>query len=43
VLLLLQADPTGLSTPLGQAVLAAGFLVVITLAIRFLWERRNRR
>lgn len=43
VLLLLQADPTGLSTPLGQAVIGAGFLAVIVLAVRFLWEHRNRR
>ena len=32
-----------MSGPLGQAVIAAGLLVVIVLAIRFLWERRNRR
>ncbi|PKW15193.1 hypothetical protein [Saccharopolyspora spinosa] len=41
--LLLLADPTGLSSPLGQAVIGAGFLVVIALAVRFFWEHRNRR
>ncbi|MBB5156248.1 hypothetical protein [Saccharopolyspora phatthalungensis] len=43
MLLLMQADPTGLSTPLGQAVIAAGWLAVVVLAVRFLWEHRNRR
>jgi hypothetical protein len=43
VLFLMQADPTGLSTPLGQAVIAAGLLAAVVLAIRFLWEHRNRR
>ncbi|MEV0083209.1 MULTISPECIES: hypothetical protein [Saccharopolyspora] len=43
MLLLLQADPTGLSTPLGQVVIGAVLLAVIVLAVRFLWEHRNRR
>ncbi|GAA2799987.1 hypothetical protein [Saccharopolyspora taberi] len=42
-MLFAQGDPTGLAGPLGQAVIAAGLIVVIILAIRFLWERRNRR
>ncbi|WP_281290252.1 hypothetical protein [Saccharopolyspora dendranthemae] len=40
-MLLLQADPTGMSTPLGQVVIAATLLVVIVLAIRFLWQNRR--
>ncbi|MEU6264070.1 hypothetical protein [Saccharopolyspora shandongensis] len=43
MLLLLQADPSGLSTPLGQVVIGAGLLAVVVLAVRFLWEHRNRR
>ncbi|WP_277954949.1 hypothetical protein [Saccharopolyspora soli] len=43
MLLLLQTDPTGLSTPLGQAAIAAGLLAVVVLAVRFLWEHRNRK
>ncbi|GAA0540623.1 hypothetical protein GCM10011581_38170 [Saccharopolyspora subtropica] len=41
--MLAQGDPTGLSTPLGQAVIAATLLVVVVLAVRFLWEHRNRK
>jgi hypothetical protein len=41
--MLLQGDPTGLSSPWGQAVMAASMLAVIVLAVRFLWEHRNRR
>ncbi|MDA3649285.1 hypothetical protein OU416_34860 [Saccharopolyspora indica] len=43
MLLLMQADPTGLSTPLGKVVIALGLLAAIVVAVRFLWERRNRR
>ncbi|QUG99383.1 hypothetical protein HUO13_11035 [Saccharopolyspora erythraea] len=43
IALLAQADPTGMSSPLGRLVVAAGLLVVIVLAVRFLWERRNKR
>lgn len=43
MLLLLQNDPTGLTTPLGKLVMAAGLLVVIALAVRFLWDHRNKR
>ncbi|WP_255526536.1 hypothetical protein [Saccharopolyspora montiporae] len=43
MLVLLQSDPTGLTTPFGRLVMAAGLLVVIALAIRFLWDHRNKR
>lgn len=39
---LMQADPTGLSTPLGKVVLAAGLLVVIVVLVRQLREHRKR-
>ncbi|MHA6803097.1 hypothetical protein [Salinifilum ghardaiensis] len=42
VLLLAQADPTGLTTPLGKLVIGAGLLVVVVLAVKFLWDQRNR-
>ncbi|WP_268951371.1 hypothetical protein [Saccharopolyspora aridisoli] len=40
-MLLLQTDPTGMSTPLGQVVIAATLLAVIALAVRFLWQNRK--
>jgi hypothetical protein len=40
--LLQQADPTGLSTPLGQAVMAATMLAVIVVALRWFWNQRKR-
>jgi hypothetical protein len=40
--ILLQADPTGMSTPLGQAIIAATLLAVIVVAVRWLWNQRNR-
>ncbi|WP_255520903.1 MULTISPECIES: hypothetical protein [unclassified Saccharopolyspora] len=40
--MLLQADPTGLSGPLGQLVIAAMLLVAIIVALRWFWDRRNR-
>ncbi|MEB3368452.1 hypothetical protein [Saccharopolyspora mangrovi] len=40
-MLLLQADPTGMSSPLGQLVIAGTLLAVIVLAIRFLWQNRR--
>ena len=43
MLLLLQDDPTGLTTPFGRLIMAAGLLVVIVLAIRFLWDHRTKR
>jgi hypothetical protein len=39
--LLLQTDPTGMSTPLGQVVIAATLIAVIALAIRFFWQNRK--
>ncbi len=39
---LLQGDPTGMSSVWGKVVIAAGLVVVITLAIRFFWDQRNR-
>ncbi|GAB2747908.1 hypothetical protein GCM10027174_22620 [Salinifilum aidingensis] len=42
MLLLAQADPTGLTTPLGKLVIGAGLLVVVVLAVKFLWDQRNR-
>ncbi|MEY8040670.1 MULTISPECIES: hypothetical protein [Saccharopolyspora] len=41
-MLLLQADPTGLSSPLGKLVIAAILLTVVVLALRHLWNRRGR-
>lgn len=40
--LMQAADPTGLSTPLGKVVLAAGLLVVIVVLVRQLREHRKR-
>ncbi|MHA6799035.1 hypothetical protein [Bounagaea algeriensis] len=42
VLLLAQADPTGLTSPLGKLVIGAGLLVVVVLSLKFLWDQRNR-
>lgn len=42
MLLLAQADPTGLSSPLGKLVIGAGMLVTVVLALKFLWDQRNR-
>lgn len=42
MLLLLQGDPTGMSTVWGKLVIAAGLLLVIIMTVRFLWDRRNR-
>ncbi|WP_460956206.1 hypothetical protein [Parasphingorhabdus pacifica] len=41
-MLLLQADPTGLSSPLGQLVIAAGFITVIVVAVRWFWDQRKK-
>ncbi|MDA3629928.1 hypothetical protein [Saccharopolyspora oryzae] len=43
MLFLMQADLTGLSSPLGRIVIALGLLAAIVVAVRFLWENRNRR
>lgn len=36
------ADPTGLSTPLGKAVIAAGLIAVIVVLVRVLRDQRKR-
>lgn len=36
------ADPTGMSTPLGKLVIAAGLLVVVVVLVRHLWQQRKR-
>lgn len=41
-MILLQADPTGMSSPLGRLVIAAGLLVVIVVLIRWWWDQRKR-
>ncbi len=38
----MQADPTGLSSPLGQLVIAAMLLVAIVVTLRWLWQNRRR-
>ncbi|GAA4614165.1 hypothetical protein GCM10023108_17680 [Saccharopolyspora hordei] len=43
LLLLLQADPTGLSTPLGRVVIGLGLLATVVVLVRLLWQYRNRR
>lgn len=40
--LLSQADPSGLSTMWGKLVIIAILLTVLIMAVRFLWDRRNR-
>lgn len=42
LLLATQADPTGLTTPLGKLVIGAGMLVTVVLCLKFLWDQRNR-
>lgn len=39
----MQADLTGLSSPLGKVVIALSLLAAVVVAVRFLWENRNRR
>jgi len=39
---LLQEDPTGLSTPLGQVVVVAGLVAAIVVGLRAWWYHRNR-
>ncbi|MFR9729213.1 hypothetical protein ACL03H_08295 [Saccharopolyspora sp. MS10] len=38
----MQTDPTGLSSPLGQLVIAAMLLVAIVVALRWFWNQRGR-
>jgi len=39
---LLQQDPTGLSSPLGQIAIAAGLVAALVVALRFWWTNRDR-
>lgn len=38
----LADDPTGLSSPIGQLVIAAGIVAAAVAALRFLWWQRKR-
>jgi hypothetical protein len=39
---LLQEDPTGLSSPVGQIAMVAMLLVVIVVGLRFWWGNRRK-
>jgi negative regulator of sigma E activity len=39
---LLQEDPTGLSSPVGQIAMAAMLLVVVIVGLRFWWGNRRK-
>ncbi|MFD9735418.1 hypothetical protein [Umezawaea sp. NPDC059074] len=39
---LLQEDPTGLSSPVGQIAMVAMLLVVIVVGLRFWWGNRKK-
>jgi hypothetical protein len=41
--LLAAADPTGLSSPIGQIAIIAVLVVALVTGVRALWQRRNRR
>ncbi|MFB9430872.1 hypothetical protein [Streptoalloteichus tenebrarius] len=36
------ADPTGLSSPLGQVVMVAGLLAAIVVGLRWWWGQRRK-
>lgn len=38
----LADDPTGLSSPIGQVLIAAGIAAAAVAALRFLWWQRKR-
>ncbi len=40
--ILLQSDPTGLSSPIGTVAVVAGLLAAITVGVRHLWLNRKR-
>jgi hypothetical protein len=40
--LLLQEDPTGLSSPVGQIAMVGMLLVVIIIGLRFWWGNRRK-
>ncbi|WP_276313904.1 hypothetical protein [Solihabitans fulvus] len=39
---LLEGDPTGLSSPIGQIAVAAGLLAAIVVGLRAWWFNRKR-
>ncbi|PRY33982.1 hypothetical protein [Umezawaea tangerina] len=39
---LLQEDPTGLSSPVGQVAMVAMLLVVVVVGLRFWWGNRRK-
>ncbi|GGP41044.1 hypothetical protein [Saccharothrix coeruleofusca] len=41
-MLLLQQDPTGLSSPLGTVLVIAGLVAAIVVGLRALWYNRKR-
>jgi hypothetical protein len=41
--LLAQGDPTGFSSPLGQAVVLLALLSSLVLLLRWWWQQRRRR
>ena len=41
-LLLAQGDPTGFSSPLGQAVVLLALLSSLVLLLRWWWQQRKR-
>lgn len=43
MLVLTAADPTGLSSPLGQIAIIAVLVAALVTGIRALWLRRRRR
>jgi negative regulator of sigma E activity len=40
--LLLQQDPTGLSSPIGQIAIAAGLVAAVVVGLRVWWYNRKR-
>jgi hypothetical protein len=40
--LLLQADPTGLSSPVGQLTIVVMLLAAIVVGLRWFWYNRRR-
>jgi hypothetical protein len=42
-MLLAGADPTGLSSPIGQIAISAVLVAALVTGVRALWQRRNRK
>ncbi|MGH3939976.1 MAG: hypothetical protein ACRDTG_15360 [Pseudonocardiaceae bacterium] len=40
--MLAQADPTGLSSPVGQLVILLGLLATLAVLLRWWWQQRGR-